>query len=66
MNGSMARPTLPGCSSHSSLVMVQVVPTSLAPYASQKIGPHQSIIARLTSIGHLAPVWITNFIDDVS
>ena len=30
-NGGMARPTEPGCSSHSSLVIMQVVPTSVAP-----------------------------------
>ena len=29
--GGMALPTEPGCSSHSSLVIVQVVPTSVAP-----------------------------------
>ena len=39
--------------------MLLVVPTSVPPYASTRIGPHQSIIRRLTSTGHAAPVWTT-------
>ncbi len=66
VNGGTARPTEPGCLSHSSLVIEQVVPTSVAPYASTKTGPHHSIMARFTSIGHLDPVWTTSRIEEVS
>jgi len=31
-----------------------------------EISPHHSIMARLTSIGHGAPVWTTSSIDETS
>ena len=58
-NGGTALPTEPGWESHSAVSMLFVVPTSVPPYASSRIGPHQSIMRRLTSIGHAAPVWTT-------
>jgi hypothetical protein len=48
------RPTVPGFVSHSSAVTVVPAP-SVDEYASTMIGPHHSIIRRLTSIGHGAP-----------
>jgi len=66
VNGGIARPTEPGCANHSSEVIELVVPTSVAPYASKMTGPHHSIIARLTSTGHRAPVWVTRRSEDTS
>ncbi len=54
-NGGTARPTEPGWASQSVELIEHTVPDSVPPYDSDSTGPHHSIIARLTSIGHLPP-----------
>ena len=54
-NGGTARPTDPGWASQSVELIEHTVPDSVPPYDSDSTGPHHSIIARLTSIGHLPP-----------
>ena len=48
-------PTEPGWASQSVELIEHTVPDSVPPYDSDSTGPHHSIIARLTSIGHLPP-----------
>jgi hypothetical protein len=65
-NGGTARPTEPGWASQSVELIEHTVPDSVPPYDSDSTGPHQSIIARLTSTGQVPPVWATCRSDDTS
>jgi len=59
-------PTVPGCSSHSSLD-TRVAPPSLIPYSSQICAwGKAAIVASFTLRGHGAPAWITWRSDDTS
>ena len=50
VNGGTARPTEPGCFSHFSLSIAQVVPTSVVPYASDSTGPTKSAPSRVSVV----------------
>jgi hypothetical protein len=60
------RPTEPGFFSHSWLSITVAPAFSVPPYISSRIGPHQSIICRLTSAGQGAAEWMASSREETS